>query len=304
MFREIMQREAKDRLIARSAGTGTRTPTVPSLMSPPSARTPPSESPDDSFLHSLSAPVQDRPKKPRVIGTYASRKKAATDIRAYAAAVEKYSTTPCCKENCIEKLSAKQFMETRRLSYDRSSHERSEWLDSVLHGAKRAIPRPGATELTFEFSFTVGVEHPVQVCEEAFFTAADISGGSRTSAMSAVRKGIDRRHDRLLNIPRMRQAPKGDEMLGWQHRYLEYRGHYMPHMGHNDVFIDKERRATMYGMFQDYCTRQGILEDDVGGEKLFGDIWRRNFINREKDDPRGQVRTYRAHCHACTYSGP
>lgn len=91
-------------------------------------------------------------------------------------------------------------------------------------------------------------------------------------------------------------------------RYVRYRGHYMPHMAKNTVFIDKERRATMYDMFKKYCARQGIKDDAIGAKTTFNGLWNTHFLKRPHDDPRGQVgilerrdstlcATARSHCH-------
>ena len=251
--------------------------------------TPPSESPgrETSFIESVTNPNTipgRRPASRQSPGTYQDRKVRATGYEAYGRALVKYADDPCCKANCVvTRLTAEQFMETRRNSYDRSSHGRSEWLDDKIHAARRVSPSGKIT-----FSFTVGLTHPAEVCEVAFFEAADITGGSRSSAMAAARSGQDRRRDRLLHIQPMRLAPKKDEILYWLARYVEFRGHQMPHLDLYTTYIDKERRASMYSMFETYCDRQGIKENK-GGDKYFTQLWNKHFINRDADDPRGQV---------------
>lgn len=73
------------------------------------------------------------------------------------------------------------------------------------------------------------------------------------------------------------------------HRYVQFRGHFMPHMAKNTVFIDKERRLTMYKMFKKYCERQKIKKDAVGAKSTFNGLWNKHFLQRKPDDPRGQA---------------
>lgn len=87
-------------------------------------------------------------------------------------------------------------------------HDRAKWLDDRLAAAVRV---DGAGKRTFDL--TVGITHPVSVCEAAFFIVTDFTGGSRTSAMAAWRAGRDRRKDRYLSIAPTAYAPKGDEMV-------------------------------------------------------------------------------------------
>ena len=95
------------------------------------------------------------------------------------------------------------------------SHERKEWLDAKIRQAKRTTVGPVGEQVT-TFDFVVGERCPVSVCEAAFFRAADISGGSRSSAMSAARTGRDRRMERLGEYRPPRQAVKKEEILNWQ----------------------------------------------------------------------------------------
>ena len=175
-------------------------------------------------------------------------------------------------------------METRQASYDNTSHGRSAWLDDITMQAKRY---DASGKLAF--SFTIGITQPISVCEEAFFAAADISGGSRTSAMAAARAGRDRRHDRILRVAPLKRHAAKDEILLWQARYVEFRGHKMPHLELFTTFIDKERRATMFSMFKEYCTSQGIHPDQRGKQAWFTRCWNNNFLGRDPADPRGQV---------------
>ena len=141
---------------------------------------------------------------------------------------------------CLEnRVTQQQFMETRRMAYSRRcvpaacltallshdsrSHERRGWLDEKIQAAKRTSVVEGGKDV-YEFNFVIGERRPVAVCEEAFFRAADISGGSRTSAMAAARAGRDRRRERLGEYRPPRQAAKQEEMLNWQVRPLRLVG--------------------------------------------------------------------------------
>ena len=258
-----------------------RVPVHPESVSPLTH----AESQEDSFVESLGAYSEKKESKPRTKLSYLEQKKRALAPESYTQALQACTDVPCCANKCLtERITWVQFWETRRASYERKCQERFHWLEDRMAAALR-VDHEG----TRSFQFTVGTTLPTAVCEDAFFIVADFTGGSRTSAMAAWRAGTDRRKERFLKVPKIAHAPKSNEMLNWMHRYVEYRGHFMPHMAKNTVFIDHERRQTMYAMFRKYCQRQGLVDDNIGAKSTFRNIWNKHFLNRPKDDPRGQV---------------